>query len=79
MTYISTDSPALQQLALETFPTSFVAIEGEAIPSWLGNKSEAAYAKVVADFEMLKLCDYIAGPVSSQCVALRCVARASRA
>ena len=30
-----------------------------------GNGSHAAYAKVLADFEMLKLCDVIFGPVSS--------------
>ena len=63
--YFSTDSPAVQQLALETFPRRLVTIEGEPVPSWARNKSSADYAKVLADFEMLKLCDVIVGPVSS--------------
>ena len=63
--YFSTDSPAVQQLALETYPRQLVTIEGEPVPSWARNKSSADYAKVLADFEMLKLCDVIVGPVSS--------------
>ena len=64
--YLSTDSPALQELALETFPDSYVTIEGAPVPSWDEGLREVDYAKVIADFEMLKLCDYIAGPISSR-------------
>ena len=66
--YFSTDSPALQQLILQSFPEQMITIEGEPMPSWASdarNGSHAAYAKVLADFEMLKLCDVIFGPVSS--------------
>jgi len=64
--YLSTDSPALQELTLETFPDSYVTIEGEPVPSWDEGRAQADYAKVVADYEMLKRCDFIAGPVSSR-------------
>jgi hypothetical protein len=63
--YFSTDSPALQQLAMETFPGRLVTVEGDPVPSWARNKTQEQYAKVIADFEMLKLCDVIVGPVSS--------------
>jgi hypothetical protein len=64
--YLSTDSPALQALALEAFPKSVVTIEGEPVPSWERNRTMSEYAKVLADFEMLKLCDVVVGPVSSR-------------
>ena len=35
------------------------------MPSWAKNHSQNDYAKVIADFEMLKLCDVTIGPVSS--------------
>ena len=63
--YFSTDSPAVQQLALESYPRQLVTIEGDPVPSWAKNRSTSEYAKVLADFEMLKLCDVIFGPVSS--------------
>ena len=63
--YFSTDSPAVQTLAMESYPGELVTIEGDPVPSWARNKSTADYAKVLADFEMLKLCEVIVGPVSS--------------
>ena len=89
--YLSTDSPALQTLGVETYPSHIVTIDGDPVPSWDKNRSAAEYAKVraglrdhtpcsrmrlttcartcmcqvLADFEMLRLCDVIAGPVSS--------------
>lgn len=56
---------ALQQLAIESYSSELVTIEGEPVPSWARNCSTSEYAKVLADFEMLKLCDVIVGPVSS--------------
>ena len=44
--YFSSDAPAVQQLAMESYPGQLVTIEGEPVPSWARNKSAADYAKV---------------------------------
>jgi len=67
--YLSSDAPAMQTLVLESFPNDYVVIDGEPIPSWDVNQSSSAYSKVIADFEMLKMCDVIIGPVSSNYAA----------
>ncbi|KAL1499329.1 hypothetical protein AB1Y20_011537 [Prymnesium parvum] len=64
--YLSSDAPALLQLAEETFPESYGAVEGTPVPSWKAGLREEDYEKVVVDFEILKLCGFIAGPVSSR-------------
>ncbi len=63
--YFSTDAPALQQLALDTFGEQIVTVSGEPMPSWESRLTATQYAKAFADFEVLKLCDVIVGPVSS--------------
>lgn len=39
--YLSTDSPALQSLALESFPDRFVTVAGEPSASWDSNLTAA--------------------------------------
>lgn len=63
-TFVSTDAPALQQLVAETFPHARFVGGGPAA-SWEAGLAEEDYAKVFADFEVLKHCDVIVGPVTS--------------
>ena len=68
-TFISTDAPALQSLIAESFPrrARFVGggQGGESAASWEAGLAEESYAKALADFEVLKHCDVIVGPVTS--------------
>ena len=68
-TFISTDAPALQSLIAESFSrrARFVGggKGGEPAASWEAGLAEESYAKALADFEVLKHCDVIVGPVSS--------------
>ena len=45
--YLSTDSPAVQQLAMETYGSKLVTVEGDPVPSWSRNRSQEEYAKVL--------------------------------
>ena len=68
-TFISTDAPALQSLIAESFPrrARFVGggKGGESAASWEAGLAEESYAKALVDFEVLKHCDVIVGPVTS--------------
>ena len=63
--YLSTDALGLQQLAAETYPKALLAIAAVPVPSWEAERRPSEYVKVVADFEVLRLCDAIVSPIES--------------
>ena len=63
--YLSTDALGLQQLAAETYPKAALAIAAAPVPSWEAQRRPSEYVKVVADFEVLRLCDAIVSPIES--------------
>ncbi|KAL1525501.1 hypothetical protein AB1Y20_020357 [Prymnesium parvum] len=63
--YLSTDSPALQELTLSSFPRSFTTLPGGARPSWEEGLASEDYLKAIADFEVLRRCTAIISVASS--------------
>lgn len=66
--YLSSDAPALLELAHRSFGRVGrlrSALGGEPVASWEPNRSRAEYLRAAADFEILRLCDALLGPVSS--------------
>ena len=63
--YLSTDALALQQLTLETYPDTALAIPAAPVASWEAARRPSEYVKVVADYEVLRLCDTVVSPIAS--------------
>ena len=63
--FLTSDALGLQQLADETYPGAVLAIPAEPVASWEAAKQQSEYVKVIADYEVLKLCDAIVSPIDS--------------